>query len=95
VTVQTEEAPEVSVVGLQDRPLITGVGTIVTDADMDFPLVVAVIITAVLVVRALRVAVLLLAELAVAGKLAVLAPAATVTLAGTTRATLSSETVMT
>mgnify|MGYP007100746500 CR=1 FL=1 len=81
--------------GLQDRPLITGVGTIVTDADMDFPLVVAVIITAVLVVRALRVAAPLLTELAVAGKLAVVVPAATVTLVGTARAALSSDTVMT
>ncbi len=71
--------------GLQDRPLITGVGTIVTDADMDFPLVVAVITTAVLA----------LAELAVAGKLAVVVPAATVTLVGTARAALSSDTVMT
>lgn len=100
VTVQAAEAPDVSVEGLQDRALIKRVGTIVTDADMDFPLVAAVIVTAVLVVMELRVPApvvteLVAPELAVAGKLAVLAPAATVTLAGTTRATLSSETVMT
>lgn len=96
VTVQAAEAPDVSVEGLQDRALIKTVGTIVTDADMDFPLVAAVIVTAVLVVMELSVVAEPAApELAVAGKLAVLAPAATVTLAGTTRATLSSETVMT
>ncbi len=83
VTVHVAAAPDATDVGLQANPLIrAGPAATVTEAVLELPFTLAVTVTAVLVVTVPAVAV----------KVAVRLPAATVTEVGTVRAELLSDT---